>query len=58
MANRSEDKMDLVGKIIAYEGGEMDADQEYEFLEGLVQTGMIHKLQGSYGRAAARLGLL
>jgi len=44
-----------VGKIIAYENGEMDDDEIIEFFQDLVDSGVVWQLQGSYGRMAARL---
>jgi hypothetical protein len=41
---------DLVGDIIAYESGDMSAEQEGEFLDGLRESGLGQKLQGHYGR--------
>jgi len=47
---------DLVGKIIEYETGEMQDDEEIiNFFQELVDTGMAWKLQGHYGRTAKRL---
>lgn len=45
----------LVDKIIAYESGEMHADEIAAFFQELVDTGLAWKLQGSYGRTAIRL---
>ena len=46
---------DLVGRIVAFESGDMnDADTLTMFSE-LVKDGMIGGLQGSYGRFAALL---
>lgn len=47
--------MDVVGKIIEFESGEMDEEQVIELFQELVDTGMAWQLQGSYGRAAADL---
>ena len=47
---------DLVGKIMAWEGGEMETEEEViEFFQHLIDTGMAWTLQGSYGRAAMDL---
>jgi hypothetical protein len=48
---------DLVGDIIAFESGEMDEDEAREFLTDLKETGLAYRLQGSYGRAIAALGI-
>lgn len=41
-----------VDDIIRYESGEMDEDEMIEFFQRLINTGMIHHLQGHYGRVA------
>jgi hypothetical protein len=46
---------DLVGKIMAWEGGEMDQAQEVEFFQELIDNGMAWTLQGMYGRNAQAL---
>lgn len=48
---------DLVGDILRFEGGEMDEQETREFLGGLRKAGLLGQLQGSYGRAAAALGV-
>ena len=45
----------LVDDIIKFEGGEMDKEETIEFFQGLIDTGMVGHLQGSYGRLAANL---
>jgi hypothetical protein len=47
--------MDHVGKIMAYEAGEMDEDEVVQFFQELIDTGTAWTLQGSYGRMAAAL---
>ena len=48
-------KLDLVGRIMDFESGQMDENQIVPFFQDLIDTGMAWQLQGSYGRAAARL---
>jgi len=43
---------DLVTKIIQYESGTMTDEQEIEFFQELIDSGLCWKLQGSYGRRA------
>lgn len=47
--------MDLGSKIIAFENGELDADEQIELFQDLVSTGTAWRLQGAYGRTAQRL---
>lgn len=47
--------LDLTDKIIAFEQGELPRDECLSLFGGLVKTGLAWQLQGSYGRAAARL---
>lgn len=44
---------DLVGRIMAYESGELDDDETLQLFSELIKGGTIRHLQGSYGRAAA-----
>lgn len=46
---------DLPGFIVAYEAGELDEPATVELFQRLINTGVIHHLQGSYGRTAHRL---
>jgi hypothetical protein len=41
--------------IMDYENGEMDEDEVIDFFQGLVNTGIINHLQGSYQRIAMEL---
>jgi len=41
---------DMVGKIIAYESGEMSEDQTIEFFQELYNSGLWQSLQGHYHR--------
>lgn len=45
------DNYDLVGNIIAYEEGEMSSREIVDFFSYLGKTGVVHGLQGSYGRS-------
>ncbi len=47
--------MDQVSKIIAFEQGELDEEGIIELFQELIDSGLAWKLQGSYGRMAARL---
>ncbi len=47
--------MDMVDKIMAWEGGEMNEEEEVEFFQILIDTGVAWTLQGCYGRNAAAL---
>ncbi len=50
--------MDMVGKIMAYESGEMTMEEVEEFFAELVSSGTIWHLQGHYQRTAMALGLI
>lgn len=54
----TEKPYDYVGQIIAYEAGELNAEEELTLFQYLVDTGLVFKLQGSYGRRARDLGLI
>jgi len=45
----------LVAEIQAYEAGEMHAEGVIAMFQRLIDSGLVWKLQGSYGRAAAAL---
>ena len=50
------DKYDLVQRIIDFETGEMQTEEEVlDFFQDLINTGMALRLQGYYGRTAASL---
>ena len=46
---------DQIGGILAYESGELDKEGILELFQHLVNTGLVWKLQGSYGRQAQAL---
>ena len=46
---------DLVGKIMAYEDGEMDQEEAVSFFQELINDGTAWTLQGHYGRTAKAL---
>lgn len=43
---------DLVDQIMAYESGDMNADEEVDFFQRLIDSGAAWQLQGSYGSQA------
>jgi hypothetical protein len=47
--------MDMVGKIMKYEDGEMGEGEMILFFQELIDTKMAWMLQGSYGRTAVSL---
>ena len=56
MENTKKKQADLVGKIIAWESGEMDTKEEViEFFQELIDNGMAWTLQGTYGRTSKAL---
>lgn len=46
---------DEVGQIRAWEAGELDDDDTIFLFQRLIDSGLVWKLQGTYGRTAARL---
>jgi hypothetical protein len=52
---QEDNNMDLLDKIMAYEGGEWDEDSTIEFFQELIDNGMAWTLQGHYGRTAKEL---
>jgi hypothetical protein len=51
----SEEKYDLVGKIMDFESGQMEEAEIIVFFQELIDNGMAWTLQGSYGRTATAL---
>ena len=51
----SKESTDIVGKIMAFEQGELDNEEVYTLFQFLLDSGMIHSLQGSYQRMAEEL---
>jgi hypothetical protein len=49
---------DLVGAMMSYEAGEMTKEETISFFKRLKRDGLLSKLQGHYGRTAARLGII
>jgi hypothetical protein len=45
----------MVNKIIQYENGNMTEDEEINFFQELIDSGLVWKLQGHYGRVANNL---
>ena len=45
----------MLDKILQYEQGEMNLDEMVEFYQELIDTGLIHELQGHYQRTARQL---
>jgi hypothetical protein len=44
-----------VNDIMNYENGDMSFDQMIVFFQNLIDTGLVWKLQGHYGRTATSL---
>ena len=51
----TQEDIDLTGRIIDYEEGELDDNGIISLFAELVRTGLAWKLQGSYGRTATDL---
>lgn len=45
----------ILNDIISYENGDMDENKEVKLFQYLLDSGMVWKLQGSYGRKAASM---
>ena len=44
--------LDQVSQIMAYEEGELDREEVIALFQELLDSGLVWKLQGSYGRTA------
>jgi len=49
------EKFDLVGKVMQYESGLLPRAEAIELFQRLIDNGMAFQLQGSYGRTAMKL---
>jgi hypothetical protein len=49
------ESLEMLGKIEAFESGEMDRDEYAAFFQELIDNGLAWKLQGCYGRMASSL---
>ena len=47
--------MDVVGRIMAFEQGELENEEIFALFQFLLDSGMIYSLQGSYQRMAEEL---
>lgn len=47
--------MPSITDIIEFENGDMDAELVAEFFQGMINSGIVWQLQGSYGRTAVAL---
>jgi hypothetical protein len=46
---------DMLGKICAFEQGELDDEEIFELFQSMINSGLAYRLQGSYGRTAEML---
>lgn len=44
-----------IDRIMAYEDGQLDGEEVIDLFQGLVDSGLAWRLQGSYGRTAQSL---
>jgi len=49
---------DLVGAMMSYEAGDLNKKETLHLFKRLKRDGLLSKLQGHYGRTAARLGII
>jgi len=47
--------LDLTANIIDYENGEMEEEEIIALFQKLIDSGLVFKLQGHYGRTASKL---
>lgn len=47
--------MPNVGDLVRWESGEMEPEEVGPFFQGMIDSGLVWQLQGSYGRAAVAL---
>lgn len=47
--------MTVIDKIIDYENGVLTDEETAEMFQGLIDSGLVWQLQGSYGRTAKML---
>lgn len=55
LASEGVQVMPDVEDVIAFDEGTMTEEQEIEYMQGLIDSGMAWKLQGSVGREAMRM---
>lgn len=55
LSEKTEEKFDLVGQIMAYEEGELSTEDTLNLFSHLIKSGKAWSLQGSYGRTATAL---
>ena len=46
---------DEVGQMLAWEEGLLDEEEEIDFFQHLIDSGLVWQLQGAYGRTATAL---
>lgn len=50
--------LDQLDRMIAWESGQLDSEEELELFRELRDSGLLFSLQGCYGRRARQLGLI